>query len=451
MKMSKRKIPTIKVKQMYPVCGDEIFRKWAIDKKKILSTLPSSEGDEKILIKVMSDDYCAGRCLTETKLVTKEQLCPGCEMLSRFISHPVIDDDGIIDLKTENYRGRKLLRKFDRCESLEYEYNETATELNNHILSRIDKACDQESRNPEHHYFTRHGILNYAMISIIMDKLAQTKNFPHTTPMMWFYGCDRKLSTIEKVSNLGTDSFQEFCDLSETDDHASPMAKRKKTKIINEDSIRNIVCQLTTILSFFSNFQFSHASPTLEHLIINEKTVDYNYKGKKIYSPYTLSINPSKYSSITYGNSRFYYTGERNVIHDVPVKLSCFITSTPTNVSCDVDWCEEYRETRAVSFKPQEGYLEMLREEGIPIFSNSMNFVCFMVSMLCKDKFYTSFMKTDIETLWRSCWKYNEYSKLMDDIQALHHVPKVEFQDIYSVISKYNIRTDILDVFVEHL
>lgn len=448
--MSKRRITTHKVKKTYPIEAEDIFKKWSLSNKKIFGDIISSEGEKKITIKVLNDTYCVGKYLTETKLISKEQLCPGCEMLARFLVDPVVGEDGLIEIQVKAFKGCQLKRSYSKCQHFEYNLNESLNELSGHILSRIEKMTPQKMLNPSYHYSSKTGGLNYVIISIIMDKISQLKNFPHSTNLMWCYACDGHVVTIDKVSRLGMNSVTEYFKSIEGCGGSSPKAQKRKVNKIPESTIRDLICQLTCILYFFSKFQLSHGCPTLDHLSISEKVVDYSYMGKKVYSSFALTLLPSEWSSITYSKSRFYYSGNRNIIHDIPVTLGYFISEIPTSVECHIDYCEEYYNSRAVCFKAQDGYLEMIREEGIPLFASSWDFSCFMLSLLCQPKFYDSFVASDIERIWRACWKYDEYSKLMLDIEALHS-KEVTSSDLFGVLKKYNIRTDILDVFMEEI
>ena len=448
--MSRRKIATFKVKDKpYPISAKDIFTKWARLNRKIMGDIVEYEGKDIIHLDVLSDEYCTSKCLTQTKLISKEQLCPGCEMLSRFMFDPIVSDDGIINI---DIMRSKIKRTFEGCSSFDYTLNEGLNELSRDILSKMDKVNPYETQITKYHYYTKCGLLNYSVISMLMDKICKLKNFPHSTNLYWFYGCDRNIVTVDKISKMGVNSMEEYFNMMQTDERSSPKSPENKIEnILSENAVYDVISQLVCILNFFSKYNFSHGSPTIEHLSISEKVVDYTCKQFKIYSSYTLSVIPSNYSSINHSKSRFYYSGQRNIFPDIPVKFTCFISNIPTNVECDIDYCEEYYNLRVVGFKVQDGYLEMLREEGIPILSTAWDFTCFMISLLSKESFYNTFIDSEFINVWKNCWKYDEYSELMKDVESLHTFKRHSFDNIYNILKKYYIRTDILNVFIEEL
>jgi hypothetical protein len=87
---------------------------------------------------------------------------------------------------------------------------------------------------------------------------------------------------------------------------------------------------------------------------------------------------------------------------------------------------------------------------GLPILQGSFEFYCFLISLLCEDSFYTTFIENEkLRTIWYSLWKENEYESVNSNLLKLKTKDVIEYEDITGFVSKYYLRSDALKHFWE--
>ena len=199
-------------------------------------------------------------------------------------------------------------------------------------------------------------------------------------------------------------------------------------KNINKDMIKSIILQLLVILTELGKYDFYHDDPTL---IFTKDPISYIYSGKHIEGSITVKISNLAKSSITFNNIRFFEKNAQTAVH---MEKNTFVPEIPkmkqyyklTNTNIDL-----YRSMRKI---------------GIPIFSDSFNFYCFMLSLMSNKHFFDVVMNDiTLYDLWKNMWLEENLSYVENLVAELHDISNIDNNMIFDTIKGLWLRSDIVN------
>ena len=231
----------------------------------------------------------------------------------------------------------------------------------------------------------------------------------------------------------------------------SPM-ENEKVEIIKEKTCFQIIIQLLYLCRTLKKFNFIHSEPTIKFISYVEKTNTFNLCDKEFTTPFVLIMECCCSSSISQQGMRYCNNTGRNFYYQgLPVeKLDVFISPTENFTQNEFN-CKEYSKARCHYYligNRLRGFRNYM-ESGIPVFSDSLQIICFIISYLVDPIFFSGFSnsKTGM-TIWRGLWRREDYNLLMYDIGQLRETRKNNIDSIFNIVKKYYIRMDALDYLV---
>lgn len=225
------------------------------------------------------------------------------------------------------------------------------------------------------------NILNWWTI----DSIFESKKLPYSLPLYTAYICRDDGFILFESPTLG--NFDKIVVKSDT--------KSLKSTIIS------IFKQLGVILDVLSDYYFSHGTPSSEVLVFTEEEISHEYKGVKVVSEFVMHLADFSYSSLTKGKTRLYpHNG----------MASSIIASSNMNITID-------RGMYKLSNKSEIIFV-YIRHGGLPIYSCSLDFYCFLVSMMSNKKVFELVKNDkDLYKLWKSVWNSDEVEIIETEIQ----------------------------------
>lgn len=384
-----------------------------------------SEDVEKIVL--TEDITCLRNGLTVSDNVIKAQQCFGCRLLSGFFSE--INLPEIIKIPTGIKKNYLLVPFKSERDNFKIEPDKDSISLLKIYNRKIEDLYSLEKHSLKTKFYSiKNPDLNFIVISVILNKIMEEKDYPYLNNFVYHYICNRKINY--------------YC------------YQYEKDNIQNlENSVKKILIQLIVYFKFLSEYHYLHNEPSIEFLKFETDLVDFEYESKHIFCPIKVHIIPSKYSSITIQGKRFFNSNnyDKNLV-EIPLQDFDIDINNSKNYNenfFDIEYVEEYKKKRILFYKignKTDLFLEVRRHKGIPLVSKSFDIVCFLISLLLKRDFYDNFMDNYQSLIvWKGLWKKDEYDKLMYEINNCIGEKNNNFELILFIVKKYYIRFDALE------
>jgi hypothetical protein len=481
----------------------DIIKKWEIFTTNKIKRINNScvTKESSFSLNLERDEECKRVCLTNQSYHLTDKTCKGCKTLSLLYRVPIVTNSKAAlffqEEKEKNeieddveYERNILFDRYDKrdytmeernycyCEKHKYVGNDKYIlndESKNYIntyLSYVNTKYLFEIKKVDYSYTTDSRIINYITVSLIMDSIMKRKGFTHNPPFIWAYICNEDINLVERTFNMGHGSFDFIKKNKSYITSSSPTANGSVHKI-NKNTCVNIVKQLISILSFLSDYHFNHGDPSIKYINFESKKEDETEKIEIKDVVYDinlkLTIKPSMYSSISYKsdkgiyyNFRYCSSNSSPIFNNLPIE-SFFIYLLPSStndkrmkenhfVKSDIPYIEEYSERRYFVYKigrKSSDFKKVFKDNGIPIFCKSFNFVCFLVSLLKETFFYESFFRNkSLQNIWNNVWSPSDSSFILE---RLKDDTENTFEVIFDFMTEVYIRMDIQEYFLEAL
>lgn len=393
--------------------------------------------------------------------------CNACNMLRRLTKDVKIDDSNIITVQTGKYESKSFkITEYEDTFSL-YEENQSLTFISNEYskmeynLNLLEDNYYNLFRRTKYMTTNSH-ITNYIIACIFLNNKMQKYKIPNTILFDWTFSCGKNT----KVCRSTYLNFMELNNLHSFSKNLKSPTAQIKIAPLNETVVFEILKQLIVILHLLSKYAFIHGRPCIEYLNFTNKPCVYKYGEIQIESPITLHIDPSLYTSFTYETDEGEFlrlkTFNQFNLHpgylNFPIEsVDILVNHKPKNVpdNYNIPLILELRNHITYCYKignKLKKLLEFHTNFGIPLLQSSFEFYCFLISLLCEDSFYTTFIENQkLRTIWYSLWKESEYENVNIELLKLKTKDKIEYEDIVYFVSKYYLRNDSLKHFYDCL
>lgn len=418
----------------HTLSADQIINKWKMDRNRYAS-----------LEEVCCNNLC--QCDYKHGFVGKKS-CDCCKLLSRLFPQGTIIPNSPFEIKVGTNIGKKfILNIYEKTSFNGYSEQTKPISIGNDILNKYENMnlCENKLASFMNNivYLSTSSFLeNYVTISSIIEKEFTNDNFPIELKLKWAYNCRNSINIVEEIPSLGKKGFP-----------------TKNLYISNKKDISyKILLQLIAVLHKLNNYAFTHGEPDIDYLSFWNKPVNFEYDGKTIKSSFSLSINPSGFSSISLkDNKRLYYTG--NIITEaITYQNLPIITARPILTknksklkSCssnnNIDCITDYLQNRVIVYKINKNtFISHVRHLGIPLFYSSFDFYAFFVQLMCYNEFYNEITNDDdLNNIWESLWVPEEYNDFSDKFAEFKKAKNFSFAAVLELLSNYSLRCDILD------
>jgi hypothetical protein len=392
-------------------------------------------------------------------------ICNACQMLRRIMEDVKLKDNKTIEIKTGKYEGKNF-KIFEYDDNFSDYYNNTIIDSLNKEYSKMEFNLNLLEDNyfnlfkKTQHMTTDSYVTNYAITSIFINGKMQKYKIPNVILFEWIFSCGQN-SKILKSQHY---SFLELNNLHSLSKNVKSATAQIKIAPLNESVVFSILKQLIVVLHFLSKYAFIHGRPCIEYLHFTNKPCVYKYGDIQIESPITLHLEPSFYSSFTYETDegqiiRLKSLNSKEITQDFlnfPVESIDIMVSHKPKVTPDsynIPLISELRSHLVYCYKignKIDKLIKMHTEAGLPLLQGSFEFYCFLISLLCEDSFYTTFIENDkLRTIWYSLWKESEYESVNSNLLKMKTKDIIEYEDITGFVSNYYLRSDALKHFWE--
>ena len=427
-----------------PLNTDQMFKMMSNNNLEILENL-----DNKI--KIPTDKNCGYFSMTKKTKGCYNNRCKGCQIIYRLIKPPLLESD-TIELYYGKKKGKKLKVTTSNYFTSNYEENLISKSLNLYLAKDIKSIYCNKTLSKDMSFFsTRNKWFNYIIVSIIMNQVLLKKEIFLSNSFIWSFICRGRITILNLEREYKT--IEDLTKNPYYSNYSSPIITKIVNKNLSVSTVENIIKQLVVLLKNLESCFFTHSEASIDFISYSSESVTLKFKERMITFPFKISLNPSCYSSISYDMKRFFFTQKRIKNYGLPIqKLDFYFNGTKNNLKKNkkLNFHEDYENFRITGYKignKSEVFLETIRNNGVPLFNKSFDFICFLTSYISdKNFFYTFKEKKEYLKIWKGLWKKEEYSLLMKDIENLKDS---QFKSVYSVVKKYYIRFDALEYFIE--
>jgi len=433
-----------------PLNSDQIFKMMNNNNREII---------ENILFRfeIPEDKNCGYFSMKKKTKYCYSNKCKGCQIISRLIKTVLLDVDNI-----EIYYGKKKgkiinIERYRYFKNI-YKKNEISQELNRYISKELKSLkCNKYLDENIDIYSTENKHYNYIVNSILVNKILTDKKIYLYNNYLWSFICRNSINILSLEKEYK--SLEELVRNPYFSDYSSPMVKNIENKKLSTSCTKGILKQLTIILYELVNNFFIHSEPCIDYINYNAETVNIPFKKENITFQFKISINLNHYSSVNYNKNRFFCNFHTNIKnYGIPIeKLDIYFNKTKNYLekNTKLKFEKEYEESRIFGYKignRSEIFLRTIKTHGVPLFNQSFEFVCFLVSFMGNKCFYKTFIECEHEYgIWKGLWRLEEYDYLMKDIEKIRNDGNNNFKNILSIIKKYYIRFDALTYFYDKL
>jgi hypothetical protein len=250
----------------------------------------------------------------------------------------------------------------------------------------------------------------------IIEDIFKKSNLPHISNLYTSFICNNNgysVSRYHKLVNL------------------SDINNVRGINLSDIGGARSIILQLLVILTELEKYDFFQSCPTLKSLYFVQEPVSYLYNNVHVEGPITLKIDNLEQASINYGGMRYY---SKNVENTISIEKNTFVPEMNINGS--------YYKLTNINF---DIYIAM-RQIGIPLFTNSFNFYCLMVALMCNESFYNNVMSNqNVDNIWKNMWLPENLILVENAVKELHSVENVDANIIFDIVKGLWLRHDIVN------
>lgn len=432
-----------------PLNTDQIFKMINNNNNETIENLPYHD-------KIPYDKNCGYFSMKKKNKYCYSNRCKGCQIIYRLIKTHLLEFDNI-----EIYYGRKKgklinIERYRNFKSL-YKRDEISEKLNIYMSKEFKSLSCNAYLDNCNIYATENRYYNYIITSILFNKLLSEKKIFLQNDYLWSFICRENINIFRLEKDYKT--IEDLARNPYFSDYNSPMVKNIDNKKLSISCVKGIVKQLTIILYELIDNYFIHSEPSLKYINYNTETVNIPFKKENITFQFKISLTLNHYSSINYNNNRYFCNFHSNIKNTglSIEKLDVYFNGTKNYLKKNkkLKLEEDYENLRIFGYKignKSEMFLQKIKNSGVPVFNQSFEFICFMVSFMSNNCFYKTFIECEKEVkAWKGLWKGNEYQNLMKDIEKLRNEGLNDFKNILKVVKKYYIRFDSLIYFYDNI
>lgn len=388
--------------------------------------------------------------------------CIGCEMIRRLTDSVKVPESRTLHILVGKYKNkqitiREIEGKFENyTPNLDYQDLFNKFSENEYKLGLMDPMFSGVFKNTRM-MSVESETTNYIMTCIFMYNKILKYKLPNTPIYDWSFYCKDVIKILESNS-LGYSGLLEI----------ESFRKKNRTAIAHTTLnpltlpvVTGILKQLVYLLHFMCKYSFIHGEPNIKHFRFTEKDINVKYEGISIESPVVLHLQPCNNSSFNVytDTGMTYRLAYKNSLYKsfdefYPVEFTDFTINTEQGESVikkDIPMLPELSERLIRCYKvgsklPE--FLALTTSYGLPLLHSSFEFYCFLISLLCEDTFYSTFILNDsLVNIWKDLWKVSEYEDVMKELTKLKLEIDVEQVEIYKLVSSFTLRADSLNYF----
>jgi len=324
-----------------------------------------------------------------------------------------------------------------KCKDLTYTYLAITKRQKcylKHVLEKTSYLDCQSLPSEDITYIGGDRNTNNLIISMLLEKIMNKKSLPNYQKLYNFYVCGGMGFSIYEYSSCKN--------IKELNDK----------KQLCPATCLQIVQQLITIMNFLKQFSFIHGSPNLKSLLFENKSFGFKTRNKTIRSTTTLKLSRFYNSGITCNNFRVYsrslaceekLTSDKNGLAE-----NVYMPSFPKIEKSYDDSHSRYY------FGDAGEFLSFYRHSGIPLYCNSFDIICFLLSLMSFQPFYKNIMKNDsFVNTWNELWLKCDRDDLDERFAELHNSDLcfLETTDIVRALVDKRIRCDAVSFLHQRL
>jgi hypothetical protein len=408
-----------------------------------------------------NDDRCMCDLGWGARPFVNKQYCVACELIRRLCSDVKLNESRFLTIETGKHIGKTYKFIKHNQELSPYTRNLEMEKLLHKMSSMEYDLCLLDGsyynifKNTQV-YTTTSNVSNYIMTNIFMNNKMMKYKLPNKTLIFWAFSCANKTEVMEEKSL----SFMEISMIEQFHKQTKTPMAQSKVNPLNINIVKSILKQLIVLLHFFNKYSFVHGQPTVEYLRFTHKPCVYKYNNITIESPITLHLKPSLLSSFTFESDKNQYIrliGKADVkpfVKDFPVEYTDIIVNQKkksVNDSGEIPMIEELKTNLVYGYRigsRLNNFINLVSYEGLPLLHSSFEFYSFMISLLCEDSFYMTFMESDsLKIVWYNLWKATEYETMMESLRELKLYDSVSLDQITMFLSEYTLRSDAIKFF----
>lgn len=420
---------------------EQILKEWKINIGKILTDFLDKLSCENIEIVLQKDDYCSTKGMKKMDIRMRNQMCKNCgqimalvpnickvDEINKFFVGPIEDTN--FTISTYPFFNTKYVKN---------------KQMNKNFFEQEISQYIQFVKDPATRYSIDDLNFHYCFVNLLAIYNFARKNVKFTHSLLNIYNCSNSLICVEK-ENI---KLYDFFTNSKWIKSYSPLASSANKKEITQDITKDILKQIILQLYFLSTYSFVHGEPSVNNIYIEEKDVTSSFQGIYVKSQISANIKMSKYSSMTIKNDK------KETINVSPLINTDYIPMLFENIDFEVGesfntsknklHSDSYMSKRIVFYKigyRKESFLGNVRKYSLHGISKSFDVVMFICSIMSIDIFYYSVLNSpQLEEIWKGLFMKKEYENINIDILKT----KYTFEDLYTFMCKYHIRTDALE------
>lgn len=287
------------------------------------------------------------------------------------------------------------------------------------------KLCKSNLQNTDIKYIACDSFTLRTLMLFMIEYIFNQKGMPHCPILYSAFVCNNTGYSIYEDLTIG--SIEKLHLVTKYNNDAGDFSV---------ETVSAIIIQLLVSLKELEKYNFCHGTPSRYSLVFQDRPVTYLYENVPIVSPFTLQISDLWYSSATFNNTH-YYTA--NIVTDINIARSNFKPNIKVLYSD-----EGYVTFFIIDISSKELY-NTIRHIGFPLYSCSLDFYCFIVSLMCDVKFYrTLYQNENLYLLWSSMWLSSEISLVEQRIRESQNLPHTNLL-ITNIINNIHLRCDIIN------
>ena len=445
--------------------ADDILDRMRYDSNIIFKNLRNEVFDIQDILPM--DEECLCDMGWGIRPYVNKYYCIACELIRRLSSSIKVPQNKILDIAVGKYKGNKIqiIKELDKFNSFSNntKYQDIYSSLIQRLvkLELIEKSYIDFLTKSKIYTSTSHTS-NYVMNCVFITNKMMKYKMPNFPDYVWSFYCNKNVHIVKNATSsfndiINTEAFQKTNKLATAHTNLNPL----KISIV-----KSILLQLVSSLHFLSKYAFTHGIPNVGSLKFTMKNINYKYDNVAINSPFILHIQPSYFSSFTFesdngGSFRIGYCkdGIIDEVINLPITNRELIVNyyksgkiSDAELFIHSDIIENLSYCYKIGKENIEMYKKLTNEFCMPILTSSFEFYCFMISLMCEDSFYVTFIEdVQMQRLWYNLWFSTEYSKMMEDLQQLKLKINVEHSDIIDMVSRYTLRVDAIRYFWDHI
>ena len=459
-------VPYNSINVLKVVCSaDDILDRMRYDSNIIFRNIRNEAFDITDVLPM--DEECLCDMGWGVRPYVNKYYCVACEFLRRLSTSVRVPENKMLDIVVGKYKGNKIQIVKESDKFTTYSINSKCQEIYDSLIqSQINLELVEKSYisflSSTKLYTTTSHTTNYALTCVFITNKMMKYKMPNFPDYIWSFYCNKNVHIVNNVTQtfndiINTETFQKTNKVATAHTNLNPL----KLSVV-----KSILLQLVSSLHFLSKYAFTHGMPNVSSLKFTMKSINYKYDNIIINSPFILHIQPSYYSSFTFDSDksnsfRMGYCKNQIIDDNVSLPISnreLIVNYYKSSKISENELCihPDIVENLSYCFKIGQDNIETFRkltnEFCIPILTSSFEFYCFMVSLMCEDSFYVTFIEdVQMQRLWYNLWFSSEYSKMMEDLQKLKLKINVEHNDIVNMVSSYTLRVDALRYFWDHI